>query len=327
MDVRQLRYFVALAEELHFGRAAARLHIAQPALSQQIRSLEDELGLLLFERSSRGVALTFAGMRLEREARSVLRRFDEAAAVMRRIKSGELDAVRIGVFPGPLRPVLPPVLAELRRQRPEIEVETRSIASPEQPAAIVDGVLDVAVMPSLGNIEIAPPLAYKTVARERLGIAISEAHPSAPKLELDAGDLLNMPFVMLSRATDPDIYDSLLAALRAAGVEPRSTLEATSPESSLSIVAAGLAVSVKAESEVEAARSVGEAVVWRPLARLELELALLAVWNADRERAAVRLLLDLFDKPGFSADNQPVLDTAIAARLTADVKRKDRRQR
>ena len=108
MDVRQLRYFATLAEELHFGRAAERLHIAQPALSQQIKSLESELGLLLLERTSRGVALTDAGKRLRDEARGVIGRFDEAVETMRRVRDGTVGALRVGVFPGPLRSVRRP---------------------------------------------------------------------------------------------------------------------------------------------------------------------------------------------------------------------------
>jgi DNA-binding transcriptional LysR family regulator len=149
VDVRQLRYFVAVAEELHFGRAASRLHIAQPALSQQIRILEPEFGLQLLERSHRSVASTDAGTRLVVEARGVLARFDEAVKVMRRVREGSVGSLRVGVFPGPLRTLLPPVLVELRRRRPDVEVETRFVH--EQAAALLDGRLDLALMPSFGQ--------------------------------------------------------------------------------------------------------------------------------------------------------------------------------
>jgi DNA-binding transcriptional LysR family regulator len=159
MDVRQLRYFVTLAEELHFGRAAARLHIAQPALSQQIKVLERELGLQLLERTNRGVALSDAGVRLVAEARSVLANFDQAVETMGRVKDGTIGSLRVGVFPGPLRTVLPPVLVELRRQRPDVDVETRFVAPREQPAALLDARLDLALLPSLGDARVKPPLA------------------------------------------------------------------------------------------------------------------------------------------------------------------------
>src|SRR6476620_2478806 len=109
-----MRYFVALAEELHFGRAAERLHVAQPALSQQIRGLERELGVRLVERTSRGATLTDAGARFLAEASAVVTRFDAAVATMARVRDGELGTLRIGVFPGPVSSFLPRALTELR---------------------------------------------------------------------------------------------------------------------------------------------------------------------------------------------------------------------
>ena len=303
MDVRHLRYFVALAEDLHFSRAAARLHIAQPALSQQIRILERELGLQLLERTNRGVALTDAGARLVTEARSVLTRFDEAVETMRRVRDGTVGSLRLGVFPGPLRTLLPPVLVELRRQRPDVDVETRLIAPREQPTALLDAQLDLALMPSLGEACVAPPLAEKVVSRELLGIAIPAAHPLAHKPHLDASDLAGLPFVFMARDSGPDVYDTVLAALRVAGVHPRSMLESSTPESSLSVVAAGLAASVKTRSEVAAARAGGERVVWKTLSNFELELVIVAAWDTRRMTAALRVLLGLLDdKPAFSVE-------------------------
>jgi DNA-binding transcriptional LysR family regulator len=317
VDVRQLRYFVAVAEELHFGRAASRLHIAQPALSQQIRILERELGLQLLERSHRSVALTDAGARLVVEARSVLTRFDEAVEVMRRVRDGSVGSLRVGVFPGPLRRVLPPVLVELRRRRPDVEVETRFVH--EQPAALLDGRLDLALMPSFGQMGVVPPLAEKVVGRERLGIAVPAAHSLARKQLLGATDLAGLPFVFMARESGPDVYDTVLAALRTAGVRPRSMLESSTPESSLSIVAAGLAASVKTQSEVAAAHAAGDRVVWRPLSNFDLELSIVAAWDTRRVTAPLGLLLELLDKPTFSPEKEPVLDVASATRFTLPV--------
>jgi DNA-binding transcriptional LysR family regulator len=317
VDVRQLRYFVAVAEELHFGRAASRLHIAQPALSQQIRILERELGVQLLERSHRSVALTDAGARLVVEARSVLARFDEAVEVMGRVRDGSVGSLRVGVFPGPLRTVLPPVLVELRRRRPDVEVETRFVQ--EQPAALLDGRLDLALMPSFGQMGVVPPLAEKVVGRERLGIAVPAAHSLARKQLLGATDLAGLPFVFMARESGPDVYDTVLAALRTAGVRPRSMLESSTPESSLSIVAAGLAASVKTRSEVAAAHAAGDRVVWRPLSNFDLELSIVAAWDTRRVTALLGLLLELLDKPTFSPEKEPVLDVASASRFTLPV--------
>jgi DNA-binding transcriptional LysR family regulator len=320
VDVRQLRYFAVLAEELHFRRAAAKLHIAQPALSQQIKSLEAELGLRLLERTSRGVVLTDAGQRLLAEARSVVRRFDEAVETMRRIKEGTLGALRVGVFPGPLRDVLPPALVELRKRRPELDVETRFVATDEQLGALLDSRLDLALLPSLGRLDVAEPLAAQTVSREPLGIAVPGGHPVAQKRELVAEDVAPLPLVFMSRDIAPQLYDTVLAALREAGLEPRSLLESSTPESSLAIVAAGLAVSVKAKSEVDAAREAGDSIAWKRLANFGLELSVVAAWDTRRMTSALRLLIDLLpDRPPLSHEKAAVLDNGVASRSTREV--------
>src|ERR671933_944384 len=136
LDPRLLRTFVVVADELHFGRAAARLHIAQPALSQQVRALEAELGLQLLQRGARGATLTDAGVRLREEALAVVARFDAAVATMARVRDGSIGAVRIGVFSGPVRFRLAAVLGELRRVHPDLEVLTVQMAARAQEAAL-----------------------------------------------------------------------------------------------------------------------------------------------------------------------------------------------
>jgi DNA-binding transcriptional LysR family regulator len=320
MDVRQLRYFVALAAELHFGRAAEKLHIAQPALSQQIKSLESELGLRLLERTSRGVVLTDAGNRLLAEARGVVDRFEEAVETMRRVKQGTVGALRVGVFPGPLRSVLPPALVDLRRERPDVDVETRFVPTDEQLRALLESRLDLALLPSLGQVNMPAPLQARVVHREPLGIAVPAAHPLAQKPALVGDDLAPLPLVFMSRDSAAEVYDTVMAALRSAGVQPRSLLESSTPESSLSIVAAGLAVSVKAKTEVDAARDGGDDVAWKRLARFDLELSVVAAWDTSRMTPALRLLIDLLtDKPWLSRESKPVLDIERAPRSTPEV--------
>jgi len=321
VDIRQLRYFLVLAEELHFGRAAEKLHIAQPALSQQIKSLEADLGLRLLERTSRGVVLTDAGSRLLAEASGVVARFDEALETMRRIKEGSVGALRVGVFPGPLRAILPPALLELRRQQPDVDVETRFIRTDDQLRALLEARLDLALLPSLGRLDVSPPLVARVVGREALGIAVPASHPAARKRELAAEDLAQLPLVFMSRDGAAQVYDTVLASLRAAGVQPRSLLESSSPESSLSIVAAGLAVSVKARSEVDE----GGDVAWKELIGFDLELSVVAVWDSRRVTAPLHLLIGLLgDKPHLSAEKEHVLDTRAAEGSTPEVN--DRRE-
>ncbi len=296
MDIRQLRYFAALAEELHFHRAAARLHIAQPALSQQIRSLEHELGLQLFERTNRRVALTDAGAHLLTEAAAVIARFEEAVETMQRVRAGELGTLRIGVFPGPLGRLLPEILAELRRRNAEVEVATRYLPARDQVTAVLEGRLDLALLPSLSAPHTPAPLVGKVIDRRPLGVAVPAGHALAKKRRLAPRDLDGLPLVWMARASDPSVYDAVLAALTAAGVRPRSLLESSTPESSLSIVAAGLGVSVKTEAEVVQARAAAEEVVWKPLAGFEVKLLTVAAWHPDRVTAALSSLLEVLDR-------------------------------
>jgi DNA-binding transcriptional LysR family regulator len=148
------------------------------------------------------------------------------------------------------------------------------------------------------------------VHREPLGIAVPAVHPLARKRALVADDLAPLPLVFMSRDSAAEVYDAVMAALRSAGAQPRSLLESSTPESSLAIVAAGLAVSVKAKSEVESAREAGEGVIWKQLARFDLELSVVCAWDTRRLTPPLRMLIDvLTDKPWLSRESKPVLDT------------------
>lgn len=280
-----MRYFVALAEELHFGRAAERLHVAQPALSQQIRSLERELGVRLLERTSRGAILTDAGTRFRAEAAAVIARFDAAVATMARVRDGELGTLRVGVFPGPVSFLLPEALAELRRVMPDVEVVTVAMPLLLQEQAVMDGTLDLAFLPWRPK----SPLRELTVARERIGVALPADHPLADVAELDPRALSHLAVVWFARENAPEVYDAVLAKLEAAGGRPRSLLESATPEASLSIVAAGLAASLKTEQEV--LQSTAGGVVWKPIAGVTPELEVLAVWHPERQGEPARELL------------------------------------
>lgn len=282
-----MRYFVALAEELHFGRAAKRLHVAQPALSQQIRSLERELGVRLVERTSRGATLTDAGTRFLAEASAVVARFDAAIATMARVRNGELGTLRVGVFPGPVSFLLPEALAELRERLPDVEVATVALPLLLQEQALADGSLDLAFLPWRPR----PPLRALTVAHERIGLALPADHPLADVAEVEPHELSRLAVVWFARESAPDVYDAVLAKLDAAGGRPRSLLESATPEASLSIVAAGLAASLKTEQEV--LRNTGGGVVWKPLAGVDLELEVVAAWHPERQGGPVRELLDV----------------------------------
>jgi DNA-binding transcriptional LysR family regulator len=181
-ELRLLRYFVALAEELHFGRAAARLYVSQPALSQQIRILEEQVGMPLFVRGSRGVQLTPVGATLLDEARDVLRHAERLEESVEQLRRGTRGTLRIGVPPGLPAPLLPAVLAPLRRGRSDVRIAVRELPTPEQVAALHDGSLDLGLVREPVD---DPALERRCLLVELLGVSLPAGHPLAARV--DAG--------------------------------------------------------------------------------------------------------------------------------------------
>lgn len=211
MELRQLTYFVTLAEELHFGRAAERLHIVQSAVSQQIRRLERELGAELFDRSSRHVRLTAAGERLLPEARTVLSAADRARASV-----APPPGLRIGTSTG-LGEHLDRVLAAFARRAPEVPVELFSLPAAERLARVAGGRLDAAFVRAvepLAGVRVLPLWSDPLVA------ALPAAHPLAALPEVGIGDLAGLPLSLTERRNNPALVDLVVGACHEAGFEP-----------------------------------------------------------------------------------------------------------
>ncbi|MCT9079832.1 LysR family transcriptional regulator [Streptomyces fulvoviolaceus] len=211
MELRQLTYFVTLAEELHFGRAAERLHIVQSAVSQQIRRLERELGAELFDRSSRHVRLTAAGERLLPEARTVLSAADRARASV-----APPPGLRIGTSTG-LGEHLDRVLAAFARRAPEVPVELFSLPAAERLARVAGGRLDAAFVRAVepvAGVRVLPLWSDPLVA------ALPAAHPLAALPEVGIGDLAGLPLSLTERRNNPALVDLVVGACHEAGFEP-----------------------------------------------------------------------------------------------------------
>jgi DNA-binding transcriptional LysR family regulator len=235
MELRHLRYFVAVAEELHFRRAAERLHIAQPAVSEQIRNLERELGVQLFERTQRAVTLTPPGIALLEEARRILRLSDEARLVTQRAGAGAFLRLRVGRPPD----VLPmAVLRALRRfaaAQPDIEIAVEEVCPRAAADALRRDLLDVAI------VTLPAPLAGLTateIGDEGVVVALPEIHPGIRQNTFPIEQVESA--IMLPRSANPPFYDGVLAAARDAGVVLRVAETAVpSAEAALMAVAAG----------------------------------------------------------------------------------------
>ncbi|MEU9477487.1 LysR substrate-binding domain-containing protein [Streptomyces sp. NPDC048191] len=211
MELRQLSYFVAVAEELHFGRAAERLHIVQSAVSQQIQRLERELGAELFDRSPRRVRLTGAGERLLPEARAVLTAAEKARAVV-----AAPAGLRLGTSTG-LGAHLDRVLAAFAERAPEVAVELFSLPAGERLDRVAAGRLDAAFVRA---VEPRPGVRVLPLWADPLVAALPAAHPLAARDEVDLADLAGLPLALTPRRNNPALVDLVLGACRGAGFEP-----------------------------------------------------------------------------------------------------------
>ena len=260
VELRQLRYFVAVAEELHFGRAAARLRMAQPPLSQQIQALERDLGVALLHRTTRRVALTAAGSTLLAHARRLLQQVERAVHTTQRASRGEIAQLAIGFVPSADLDILPRALRLWRKRFPEAELELRSLLPGQQ----VEALRHVQIQLGLLRLPVDDRgLVVKSIQRELLMAALPRRHPLARGPRVRISDLKSDAMILFPRRTAPGQYDWLLTTCRRAGFAPRVLHETESLQTNLGLVAAGLGVSLLPAS-IRNLRRVG--VVYRPLA-------------------------------------------------------------
>ena len=260
MELRQLRYFVAVAEELHFRRAAERLHISQPPLSQQIRALEDELGFTLLTRTRRRVQLTPAGDAFLRDARALLAELEGAVATARGIDAGQTGRLRIGFVGSALLSIVPGTVERFRASRPGVALELRERSTVDQLRAVTAGVVDVGLIRT--PIDDVGELRLETVLRERTVAALPAGHPLASLARVSLRRLAAEPLVLFPRDQAPGYHDLLIAALGRAGAGPRVTQYAPEMMTIIGLVAAGTGVSLVPES---VSRLALDGVTYRPV--------------------------------------------------------------
>lgn len=274
MELRHLRYFVAVAEELHFRRAAVRLHISQPPLSQQIRQLEAELGVQLLERSRRRVELTAAGEAFSARAREILDAVEDAARLARRVDRGEVGRLSVGFVGSAVYSVLPEVLHAFREQRGDVDLRLRELTSSAQLEALESGRIDVGFLRPQSPAR--PDIATETVMREAIVAALPESHRLAAQDRLVLGELAGEPLVLLTRTGSPGVRDVLEAATARFGGEGQLVQEAAEVQTVIGLVAGGVGFSLVPESVRSLTR---RGVVYREIADApSIELAL--AWRA-----------------------------------------------
>jgi len=247
MELRHLRYFLAVAAEQHFTRAARKLGIAQPPLSQQIRQLEVEVGTQLFTRAARGVTLTAAGEAFLPHAEAAVQAAARARTAARRVSRGELGVIRIGfTSAASLNPVVPAMISSFRKAYPDVDL--RLVVQPTAPllAQLSHDQVDVAfVRPTAserGTLQAIP------LPEERLWIALPPGHLLAKRKQVRLNELSSEPFILYPRANGSLLYDTIIAACQNAGFSPRVVQEAPQMASIVSLVAAGVGVALVPES-------------------------------------------------------------------------------
>jgi DNA-binding transcriptional LysR family regulator len=248
IELRHLRYFAAVAEDLHFGKAADRLGISQPPLSQQILALEREIGARLFERSNRRVELTNAGKTFFKEALEILQRVDIAATRAERIHRGQLGEVKIGFFgSAPFVEGFQKLLLDFRTKHADVDVILQEMPTYQQVDAILDGRLDLGFVRPLQP----KPASIQSVeiSRERLMVVMRADHPLASRQgDLSVADLAREPMVLYASSIGSGLYQKITDLCRDAGFSPSVVQQANATPTMMGLVAAGMGISILPES-------------------------------------------------------------------------------
>lgn len=295
IELRLLRYFAVVAEELHVGNAAARLYISQPALSQQIRALEEQVGLPLFVRHPRGMELTDAGKVLLEEARAVLGGSERLEATVEELRRGRDVSLRLGIPPGLAADLVPGLLVRLREREPDAAIEVRELTTPEQVAALTDGTLDVGLVrePIEGK-----GLARRTLLVEPLGASLPAGHPLAAGAGVSLRELAGELFVCFPRPWAPSLHDVLVDALRDLDITARFQ-DSAQLSTTIGMVAAGHGLTLSARSWLDGV----EGIVWLPLTDVRIEIRTAAAWRTSNRSPLLRTFIDLL--PAAAADAEP----------------------
>ncbi|OZI64490.1 LysR family transcriptional regulator [Bordetella genomosp. 11] len=281
MDLRQLECFVAVAEELHFGRAAARLCMTQPPLSRQIRLLEQALGVMLLERSSRVVNLTSAGQRFLRDARHLLAYSARAASSARRASGGEAGHITLGFTAVAAYRLMPDWVMKARKLLPDVDIELRERVSTDLGRLLVAGELDAMLARHLPRQD---GLAHRLIEREPMVLAVPRHSPLLAYEAVPLRSLHRQPFVAYAPSEGKYFYERIAAALGAAGVEPDYVQHAGQTHTLLGLVRAGLGVGLVPGSARELRL---DGVSFLPLARNKLYAEMYLAWRERHDNPAL----------------------------------------
>ncbi len=272
MELRHLRYFVAVAEELNFTRAAQRLNTAQPSLSQQIKQLEAHVGVPLLDRSKRHVALTPGGKAFLAEARDILAHVERAGQRARRAQQGKSAELIVGVVPAAEIKILPKLIPLVERSLPNVRLVFHNLPSAEQKRLLVTGSLDLGML--RGPFE-DPRLEVEVILWEKLVAGLPARHPLARKKAVSIRQLNELPFIMVSREGSPELHDAVQAFCERAGLHPRTVQQADNILGNLNMIRAGIGFALLPDYAMSILPSgvVVKPLAWKPEPVVSLVLA------------------------------------------------------
>ena len=268
LELRHLRYFRVVADELHFGRAAARLAVAQPTLSVQIKRLEAMVGARLFDRHTRLVSLTDAGRTLDEAARRILRDVDTAVEATREVHAGHAGVLRVGFGPTLMLSTLAHVVRTYRLRHPGVRIDLREMPTSEQLTALLGGDLDVGFV---RGADADPRLHVELFAREPLLIALHRDHPSARAVRVPLASLAHDPWVLFPRAIAPRLHEQVIRLCRQAGFTPNVVQESREVYTTVGLVGAGVGVTIVPET---VRRMSQKGVVYKTIPRASVRLSM-----------------------------------------------------
>jgi DNA-binding transcriptional LysR family regulator len=293
-DLRQLRYFVTVAEELHFGRAAVRLHMTQPPLSQSIQALEAAMGTPLFARTNRSVALTPAGAALLPEARRILLQAAALPDLVQRAASGEIGSLSLAFISTADYSVLPAFLRDFRQAYPSVAIDLREATSDVQLEDLMQGRIDAGLLiPPLSD-KAAIELDYMTVLSEPLIVAIPQGLPASRGTQaLSLSRLAGLPLIIFPRRIAPALHDAILTCFHDAGMTPHIAQQAIQMQTIVGLVSAGMGIALVPQSVSNLKRP---GVEYRSLAGKAPTVETGLAWRRDNRSPVLRAFLDLIRK-------------------------------
>ncbi|MCZ2722640.1 LysR family transcriptional regulator [Marinomonas sp. 15G1-11] len=279
MRFRKLHYFVTVAEELHFGRAAQRLHISQPPLSQQIKSLEDELEATLFDRTSQRVTLTKAGEALLPQAKSLLQMWQNTQEQVKAVSKGEEGNLSVGFIWATGTPHFSKGIGDFKKKYAKATLNLESMSTVDALQGLALDKIDLAFVFLNPSVDVS---LFKNCHYEHQDnlLALHEDHPLSNKTEVSLSDLKGESFIMFARSSHPSLYDQIMNSLHAASVQPNIVQIAKVTQTTRTLVAAGVGIAIVPESTQYDQR---EGLVYRPITDKLPDLEIHMVWKAERE--------------------------------------------